>query len=75
MANEDNKDIRQPGRNNWSLASVATACAVVLGIYLGSGIWENSSTVESTDIVDEFSEAFYQSGFADDLNASIQKGD
>jgi len=65
-------NIRMP---NWSFASIVTAFGVIMGIYLGLGIWENGAAQENTDIVDEFSEAFYQSGIADNFDSSLENGD
>jgi len=59
---------------NWSFASIVTAFGVIMGIYLGLGIWENGTT-QDTDIVDEFSESFYQSGIADNFDTSLENGD
>ena len=63
------------GNPNWSFASLITAFGLILGIYLGLGIWENGTTQENIDFVDEFSEAFYQSGFADTFDSSSENGD
>ena len=60
---------------NWSFASIITAFGLILGIYLGLGIWENGTIDQDIDIVDEFSEAIYQSGFADSFDSSTENGD
>jgi hypothetical protein len=75
LANKETKAKAVSGISNWSFASLVTAFGVILGIYLGLGIWENGYSAQNTDIVDVFSEAFYQSGFADNLDSSLDNGD
>ena len=58
----------------WSMASIITTLAILLGIYLGSGILESNSVESNSDIVSEYSEAFYQSGFADNYTSAIDNG-
>ena len=74
-ADQENNRVLISTVPHWSFASVITAFGLILGVYLGLGIWENSTTQETIDIVDEFSEAIYQNGFADSFDSSTENGD
>ncbi|KAA3614205.1 MAG: hypothetical protein D8M58_18605 [Calditrichaeota bacterium] len=59
--------------SNWSFASVITAFAVVLGVYFGSAILD--SEVQNTDdVFSEYSQAFYQTGFAENFETTLDSG-
>ena len=61
---------------SWSLASVLAACAVVIGIYIGSNLSTTSvASDSSTELITEYTSAFYQSGFADDWHGAFENGD
>ena len=75
LANEKTESVLVLAGTRWSFASVVTAFGIVLGIYLGLGIWQNNASTTNSDIVDEFSEAFYQSGFADNFDSTVENGD
>jgi len=75
LATEEISTTKIAGVPTWSFASVITALGLILGIYLGIGIQENSTIQNDLDIVDEFSQAFYQNGFADSFDSSLENGD
>jgi hypothetical protein len=75
LANENTDNISVLTGTKWSFASIITAFGILMGIYLGLGIWENNTSATNNDIVDEFSEAFYQSGFADNFDSTVENGD
>ena len=57
--------------SNWSFASVITAGAIILGIYVGAGISETDNLQINADVFNEYSQAFYQSGFVENLNNAM----
>ncbi|MCB0281364.1 MAG: hypothetical protein H6627_06925 [Calditrichae bacterium] len=78
LAKEKSKPLPDTGGllANWSLASVLAAGAVILGIYLGNGLSSSSAVNEtSTEILTEYSQAFYQSGFVEDWHNVFEDGD
>ena len=74
LAEEENTLNKIAGFPNWSFASAITACAIVLGIYLGLGILQDDASQYNIDIVSEYSEAFYQDGFADNYDSALEDG-
>ena len=55
----------------WSFASIIAACAIILGIFIGSNITNGSTS--SDDLFSEYSQAFYQTNFVDDLENVISE--
>ena len=48
-----NNSIKITAVPNWSFASVITAFGLLVGIYLGLGIWENGTTQEDIDFLSD----------------------
>jgi hypothetical protein len=73
----DGKRQINPGKvliSNWSFASVITTCAIIVGIYVGSGILDTDNLQSSDDIFTEYSQAFYQSGFEKNWDDTLESG-
>jgi len=60
----------------WSLASALGTFAIILGIYIGTGISETSTSYSEsqTDLISEYSNAFYQSGIVDNYDNVFENG-
>lgn len=56
---------------NWSVASVVTSCAIILGVYLGSALFEEES---NTDVISDLSGAIYQVDYIDNLDSVLEEG-
>ncbi len=59
---------------NWSFASLITTAAIIIGIYMGAGIFESNNLQSNDDIFTEYSQAFYQSGFAESVDSNLESG-
>ncbi len=60
--------------SNWSFASVITAFAVIIGVYIGAGISDADSLQNNDDVFNEYSQAFYQSGFTENWDSALDNG-
>ncbi len=56
---------------NWSVASLVTSGAILIGIYLGSGLVEEEY---SSDMITDFSSVIYQSDYTENLDSVIEDG-
>lgn len=78
LAKNENRDevLQESLLANWSVASILAAGAIIIGIYIGSGLTSESVTSDaSNEIITEYSEAFYQSGFVDDWHNVFEDGE
>jgi len=60
--------------SNWSFASVITACAIIVGVYIGVGIFETDNLQANDDVFNEYSQAFYQTGFVENWDNTLESG-
>ena len=56
---------------NWSMASLVTSCAIIFGIFLGIGLFEEESI--SPDLISEYSNVIYQSDYIENFDSVLEK--
>lgn len=59
----------------WSVATVLTACAIVIGIYIGNDLSVTTSYQSGDDLITEYAQAVYQTDFVDDLTTVLENGE
>lgn len=73
LGQDDKKRFKASGRLlNWSFASIIAACAFMIGIFIGSDLFINSTT--DNDLFTDYSEAIYQTDFVDDWHTALGNG-
>lgn len=59
------------GLYGWSAASLVTSCAIILGIYIGSGLFEEQN---NSEISGDLSSVIYQSDYIENLDSVFENG-